>query len=1025
MEYILGIDVGTTSLGWCLLNSMKGEPTAIQDMGVRIFSDGRNAQQEPLAVTRRDARGMRRRLDRCLERKQNLINYLIDIGLMPSSSEERKRLEQLNPYFIRDNASKKEVTKYELGRALIHICQRRGFKSNRKSDKNNNDRGEMKTSILELYQKIKDSGCYTFGQYLYQLQQQDEHARLRVDTSVVKNKNHYNFYPDRKLYEDEVDLILSHQTLSDKEIKDIKHIIFFQRPLKKAVVGKCIFEEAELRAPKASPTFQKFRYLQTLNNLEFDDIECGELLSDEQRKTIGELLKKSNNVKFSSIRKKLKTTLSFNFEDEKRTSIEGDETANMLSNKKAFGDEWFSLNALEQEKIVDILLNEEDENKIIETLTKKYFLTDEQAEYISNINLPSGYCNLSLKALHKILPFLQQGLEYSKACEQAGYHHSFFESKTFDFLPYYGEALSKEVIGGSLDPKDMEEVRWGKINNPTVHIGLNQIRKLVNEIIKTYGKPNQISLEVARDLKLSKKQKQDLQKEQTANTKENERIKAELEKSGIKNSYDNRMIMKLWEDSNKDPLKRVCPFCGKQIPIAKLFSGEFEIEHLVPFSRCFNDSRANKVLSCRDCNRTKLNKVPFEAFSHETERWKAILARVEALPQNKQWRFKEDVMELLKGKSESILARQLNDTKYLAVATKKYLSSVCLPNKIRTIPGQLTALMRQAWGFNSLIGDNDTKDRSDHRHHSIDALTIACTNVSTLQKLSRESEKNWKEKQKLLSGEILPFPTFNRQDLNDLLSSMVISHKPDHGGAKEVIKQGKTVACLHEDTNYGFISIDETKKEGIFAVRKPIISLLEDKNISEIGDRAIREELQKRLQGKTEKIERASIIADYAKDNGIKSVRLHIKKSMDTMRGIKEKHGDKIYRYVATGGNYCAEIYMPNRGKDKGKWCAEIISNFDAHQKNFIPKWRKAEPEAKLIMRLFIDDMVAYDKDGKTVICRVKKLTKPDRIYLTPHNIAKEEGDKLSWGAYPEPLRKANARRISVNVLGKVLDPKT
>lgn len=135
----------------------------------------------------------------------------------------------------------------------------------------------------------------------------------------------------------------------------------------------------------------------------------------------------------------------------------------------------------------------------------------------------------------------------------------------YDELPYYGEAMPKQAIGGTFAAADKAdpEAYFGKINNPTVHIALNQVRKLVNELVKRYGHPAEIVVELARELKMGRQEKAEFEKMQSENTKDNERIEKELERIGVKNSYDNRMKYKLWEDLADDPVQRVCPFCGK------------------------------------------------------------------------------------------------------------------------------------------------------------------------------------------------------------------------------------------------------------------------------------------------------------------------------------------------------------------------------------------------------------------------------------------------------------------------------
>ncbi|NCC03547.1 MAG: hypothetical protein EOM37_05820 [Proteobacteria bacterium] len=163
----LGIDLGTTSLGWALLEIRKEKPASLIGIGVRIFSDGRDAQSsEPLAVARRNARGMRRNKDRRLLRRKKLLTLLVENALMPKEEGERRLLEKKDPYQLRERAIKEKIELYELGRALFHINQRRGFKSNLKTDRRENDLGALKGAIRDLETKLDETNSRTLGSFL-------------------------------------------------------------------------------------------------------------------------------------------------------------------------------------------------------------------------------------------------------------------------------------------------------------------------------------------------------------------------------------------------------------------------------------------------------------------------------------------------------------------------------------------------------------------------------------------------------------------------------------------------------------------------------------------------------------------------------------------------------------------------------------------------------------------------------------------------------------------------------------------
>ncbi len=1060
MDYILGLDLGSTSLGWSVVELDKtGVPVRLERMGVRIFSDGRDSKsKEPLAVARRTARGMRRRRDRYVMRRETLMRKLVKYGLMPENESERKALERLNPYELRAKGLNEKLPPYELGRALFHINQRRGFKSNRKTDRKNDEAGAMKSAIRDLTEKMTESGARTLGEYLYNLNKDKKStqnfAPVRVRTHLEKSKAVYSMYPTREMYEDEVRQIFLKQNLSDEIKADLFHTIFDQRPLKTPPKGRCPFEKSEERCYIAFPAFQRFRALQQINQLRVRDDFTEVELNDKQKRELRHWLlddfsklDKDYRLTFAAIKKilKLPKNVKFNLESERRKGLDADKTSAQL--RPLFGTIW----AEKQDEIVDLLLNMENEDELKQAL-RKYGLPDEQIERVLAVNLPDGTGSLSLKAIGKINPFLEQGMMYDKAVVAAGYvfskkfdklpdkYESFIDPEygtVFDELPYYGQVLPEQVIGGTGKDEDRNDEAkfFGKINNPTVHIALNQVRKLVNALVKKYGHPNSIVVELARDLKLSRDEKKRLEKEQTQNETENKKIAEEFQRLNsekglnIKNNYDNRMKYKLWEDSSKNPMQRCCPFCGKPIPEVELaMSAEFEIEHLLPFSRSYLDARSNKVLSCRRCNREKGNRSPWEAFHNDAKRWNEILARAENLPENKRWKFNEDAFKRLQDENGDVLARMLTDTQYMSRIARQYLCFAANPKRVYGIPGQLTSKLREHWGLNSILSEQHEKDRTDHRHHAIDAFVVACTSRGTLQKYATERRDFGEMPQE--KAPHVPFPAFRLAEIKEAFDQIVISHKPDHGNPRKAIRQGKTVAKLHEETYYGMIGEGEKKGTVRLTKRVPCLAFTKSFNpqkkpykLEDIVDQnRTANKIRKRLEN-SDPADYEKIVMAYFNERGMKRVKVFEDRNKNVVLAFNDRKTGQPYRYAIYGGNAYAEIYCPDRGKNAGKWQLEIIPNFKAHQKGFVPNWRHTDAHAKLIMRLHIDDMVAYEKDGETIIARVKKMT-GGTVYFRENKIAKEEADKLSWQAGPLGMQKANMRPITVTVDGVVLDPK-
>ena len=1078
MKYRLGLDLGSTSLGWCVLElDSNGDIKNIKDAGVRIFPDGRDDKTKvPLSVNRREARGQRRNRDRYLKRRQRLIESLVKFGLMPSDIEKRKELIKLNPYELRAKAIKEKLSLYELGRALFHINQRRGFKSNRKYDITDKDeKGKILTASQKLKDKIAEYGCKTIGEFLWKRYKNGETVRVKM------KDGQYDFYPLREMYEKEVDIIFKKQIefypeILEKAEKEIKEIIFFQRDLLPQEKGYCEFEKNEKRIAKAHPLFQEFRIEQDVNNLDTDG-RMGEYLSEEQKNKIKQILnnceiapnKNNFEISFSKIKTQigLNKNVKFNFESDKRKGLKCNTTNFLLSSEDCFGEEWYKLNDEKRAEVVEWLISDKKDFEIKNYLKKEFNFDDSKSEKVMGTILEDGYASLSKKAIEKILPYLKQGKIYSEACKNAGYHHSDHKpDKILPNLPYYGEVLSNKVMRDNKNCNDTDspEKKYGKINNPSVHIALNQLRKVINALIKKYGHPDEISIEMARDLKLGTKALEEIKKEQEKNQKDNERIDEILKRNKLPVNPENRLRYKLWEELSDKPQYRQCVYTGKQISVKDIWTDKFEIDHILPFSRTYDDARSNKILISREANRVKGNMTPFEAFG-KTDKWPEILKRIERLPDNKKWRFGENAMKRYEQEG-GIIARLLNDTRYMARVAKEYLSFICAPNKIDVPPGQLTAILRNVWGLNFLKDKNKTKSyRMDHRHHAIDAFIIGCTTKSMLQKAAQCSEKaeemggHFKGRIKLFKGKFLPFEGFNkniRESFKKMIDNIIVSYKPDHKDVQKAISNYSTIGPLHEATAYGPTNL-KSKKPGyiIVSIRRDLKDINE-KDLDNIADKGIAKELKEILKIK-DIDKRKKLLEKYSKDNNIKKVTCYEEKDENVLIPIYKKKSDgtyyeKPYKYYIGGNNYCIDIIClrpdDKREPEKaGKWKGEVISNYNAHKPNFEPKWRKEHPTAKRIMRLFINDMIVltFNKKDKNdfpkniknfileefnktkknevdMVFRIKKISTNGTFFITPHFIVKDEKDKFSWGASVSGIFIYKARKVYVDELGKIID---
>ncbi|CAM3806449.1 type II CRISPR RNA-guided endonuclease Cas9 [Polynucleobacter arcticus] len=1010
LRYRLALDLGTSSIGWCLLKiNPDYQPQAIIKMGVRIFSDGRNPKDgSSLAVTRREARQMRRRRDRLLKRKARLIDSLIKHGFFPKSPEERHASVTLDPYLLRRKGLYETLSASEFARALFHLNQRRGFLSNRKTDKKDNDSGALKQAIIKLRKKLEEEQCQTLGEWLAKRHEQGLSVRARLRGKTQKDKA-YDFYADRAMIEHEFDTLWEKQRVFNAMLfneaarLELKDVLLFQRNLKPVRPGRCTLIPEEERAPLALPSTQLFRIYQEVNNLRILSEQLAEAeLSKGQRDQIVSLLNLKSRVTFKGISKALKLSSgsSFNLEDVKREFLKGNSTTAILSKDDLFGDSWHELNLLEQDTIVSRLLNDPSEQKVIAWLMNKFTLDESTAERIANASLPEGYGSLSKAALDKILPQLMgEVVTYDKAVVAAGFDshsalsHSQSTGEIMESLPYYGDPLRRHVAFAKDNPRNNEE-RFGKIANPTVHIGLNELRKVVNALIKRYGHPSEVIVEVTRDLKLSREKKKEIERDQKDRQDFNEKLV--IEACGVLNLNPDNLDrskrrelsqkMQLWYELNPhDVTNRCCPYTGEQLNISKLLSSEVEIEHILPYSRTLDDSLNNKTVCISRANRIKGNDTPYEAFGAKTEPgydYESIVHRASLMSKNKGKRFTEDGYQRWLKEDKDFLARALNDTAYLSKIAKEYLSLICPPNRVRAIPGRMTALLRGTFGLNQLLSSDSSKNRDDHRHHALDAAVIGVTDQGLLQRFSQASA-NARSMQldRLVENMPLPWDTY-REHVERGLSNIVVSHKPDHGYR----------GAMHEETAWGL------RSDGV-ATRR----------IHEEGsDHRIREFANKKL------------------------VEISSTKNPDR-HGLDSNGEPAPYKGYVGGSNYCLEICRD----ETGKWHGDVISTYEAYQ--VIRKLGEAEGAKKLshstlsqtdkplVMRLMMNDYLRIKIDGISKIMRVVKIAGNGQISLALHreaNVDARNRDKLNTFSYISKmagsLKTAEGYKITVSPIGEV-----
>ena len=732
----------------------------------------------------------------------------------------------------------------------------------------------------------------TVGQFQYNQLKENAHAKL-------KNQVFY-----RQDYLDEFEKIWETQAkfnpeLNDKlkiEVRDIT--IFYQRKLKsqKHLVSFCEFEKGHKVIPKSSPLFQEFRMWQNLNNVIVKNESSKEIfiLDEDLKKIIAEELsfkESMTDTQMLAFCDLKKGTHSVNFK-----KIEGNRTNNSIF--KAFEKiievegyemDFSKMTPLEiKEAVVPIfesveintgilnfdptiqgndfdkqgyyqlwhlLYSADDDNNLKDTLKTKYGFKDHHLHFLLNINLQADYGSLSAKAIKKVLPHLMDGHIYDKACKLVGYNHS--------------SSLTTEQ-NNERDLKDtLELLKKNSLRNPVVEKILNQMINVINAIIKdpAMGKPDEIRVELARELKNNNEQRSEMTKAINKSTAEHDQIRKLLHTEfGIRRVTRNDIIRyKLWKECDGISL-----YTGKAIEPSKLFTKDYDIEHIIPKSRLFDDSFSNKTICERRLNIDKSNKTAYsflqeklapEEFDQFEKRVKSLFGKISRTKQNKLLMADSEI-------PEGFIERQLRETQYIAKKAKEILLEVS--RNVTSTIGSVTDKLREDWELVDVMkelnwekydklgltyieeGKNgerlykikDWTKRNDHRHHAMDAITVAFTKPAYIQYLNNLNARMNTDKKgnsiigienKYLKRDknnklrfIEPMPNF-REQAKKQLESILISYKAKN----KVVTKNRNVTKksngtnhkiqltprgqLHKETVYGKLQQYVTKEEKVNA----------------------------------------------------------------------------------------------------------------------------------------------------------------------------------------------------------------
>lgn len=541
--------------------------------------------------------------------------------------------------------------------------------------------------------------------------------------------------------------------------------------------------------------------------------------------------------------------------------------------------------------------------KLYELLEKKFGFKKEHSQILANVALSDDYGNLSTKAMRKIYPHIKE-LHYDKACELAGYRHS-------------ASSLTKEEIANRPLKDKLELLKKNSLRNPVVEKILNQLVNVINTIIETnskkdengkiteYFKFDEIRIELARELKKNAKERAEMTTNINAAKTENDKIREIIKRDfpNVKNPTRNDIIRyKLYQELSFNAYKNL--YTNVKVDYDKLYGKEYDIDHIIPQSKMFDDSFSNKVLVPRQANLDKSNQTAFDYMSNKNEKdFQNYISVIESLYKEKKI-TKAKYQKLLKKESEigdGFIDRDLRDSQYIAKKARNLLYEIC--RVVTPTTGSVTDRLREDWGLINIMQELnfekfkalgltemvekkdgtfkerivDWSKRNDHRHHAMDALTVAFTKHSHIQYLNYlNARKN--ENHKLHSNIIgietaetevkidaegnkkrifkLPIPNF-RQQAKEHLENVLVSHKAKNkvvtkNKNKTKSKNGEKVKIeltprgqLHKETVYGkyqyYVNKEEkvgTKfdEETINKVSNPLYKKLLLQRLSENGN---------------------------------------------------------------------------------------------------------------------------------------------------------------------------------------------
>lgn len=726
---VLGIDLGIGSCGWALLNQGAGSVVA---MGVRTFDvPETDKERTPTNQLRRQHRGLRRVLRRRRQRMASIRRLFRDGGLIAGDGSGALRIAELDPWELRASGLDRRLTGPELAVALGHIAKHRGFRSNSKRERGANAADESSKMLNEIAatrdrlaqwrtvgemfardERYADRKRNREGDYTRSILRDDQEREVRVLFDVQRRAGNPLATP-------ELEATFIALAFSQRPLQDSEHL-----------VGSCPFESDQKRAAKRAPSFERFRLLSRLAALRIADGRQERPLTTDERRLAEAQFGRTKKYSYTALRKAIGLHADLGFagvpaDGEKndfvaRAGAAAEGTASLREAIVSGAGEvaWGSLlNApAKLDAIAAILTFRDDIGSIrngLAALELESGVLEAVMAGVENgraFQAFKGAGHISAKACRTLIPRLQKGLVYSEACSEAGYEHA-----------------------------ARPRTKVAEIGNPIARKALIEAVKQVKAIVQEYGLPGAIHIELAREVGKSKEERDEIRAGIEKRNKQKDRLREEFTSVvGLPSAgAEDLLRFELWKEQNGR-----CLYTDRSIHPSAIVAADnsVQVDHILPWSRSGDDSFINKTLCVIQANQDKRGRTPFEWFGDEADRWQSFAARVETIKVMKGRKKRNYLLKDARILEDKFRPRNLNDTRYAArllADELRYLYPEGDGSRVRARPGPLTDRLRRAWGIQDLKKGPDGGRVADDRHHALDALVVAATTESALQRLTR------------------------------------------------------------------------------------------------------------------------------------------------------------------------------------------------------------------------------------------------------------------------------------------------